>query len=361
MSRKERRLNTLYAVQQATRDGNWITFDTETTGLEGEIIQWAVCAPDGNVLGQGYIKPHSTVEEGALAIHGITDESLADKPRFGEVAPMIWSLLEGKTVLIYNASFDIARLATSLLADAGPDGWKDASVQAREHWLWNSTYPKQENCLKNECVMEWFAVIYGQWHDYFHSYTWQKLETAAAYFDIPAEGAHDAAADARITALVVQKLIELAKQELPEGYHPPCNKECAGGCGKMHGPYRWNEDHTWYCLECGLVAGLNRLCPRCESLGNRHIVADYSIPKKTIAEGTLCWGCQYTVNMESGVWHKCPDCGGTIEATIGVQPRCSYCQLRYEAEEQRKAERNERRRLTQQARRARKREETTRS
>src|SRR5215470_6059004 len=51
--REHERYDTLYAVRDLVQQGNWVAFDSETTSLEGEIISWAVAAPDGTILGQG--------------------------------------------------------------------------------------------------------------------------------------------------------------------------------------------------------------------------------------------------------------------------------------------------------------------
>jgi DNA polymerase III epsilon subunit-like protein len=316
MSRQERRWNTLWEVKQVADAANWVTFDSETTSLEGEIIQWAICAPNGSVLGEGLVKPTEPITEGARAIHGITDEMLADAPTFDLVAPRIWSLLEGKTVVIYNASFDTSRLYTSLYAHTD---YRDEEARKRAHWLLYE--------LETHCAMEWFATIHGAWHSYFRSYTWQKLTTACSYFDIPHNGAHNATCDAQATVALIHKLAELASVELPTGYHPPREEPCAGGCGDTLGPFAFDEDHTWYCLTCGLTAGINRLCPRCLEQGKNTIVyLMHSLHSSPVPEGTMCHQCLYEVNMASGVWHSCPSCTRIIQATQEEQPICDTCQ-----------------------------------
>jgi DNA polymerase III epsilon subunit-like protein len=330
MSKQERRWNTLWEVKQVADAANWVTFDSETTSLEGEVIQWAICAPNGSVVGEGLVKPTEPITEGARAIHGITDEMLADAPTFDLVAPRIWSLLEGKTVVIYNASFDTSRLYTSLYAHTD---YRDEEAHKRAHWLLHE--------LETHCAMEWFATIYGEWHSYFRSYTWQKLTTACSYFDIPHSEAHNATCDAQATAALVHKLAELARAELPIGYHPPRNEPCAGGCGKTLGPFAFDEDHAWYCLTCGLAAGINRLCPCCLEQGKSTIVSPIQAHHDPVPEGALCLLCLFETNMASGAWHKCPICTRTIEANIEQQSTCTTCQR---SEERRKAKQRNRQR-----------------
>ena len=69
--RERERYDTLYAVRDLIHQGNWVAFDSETTSLEGEIISWAVAAPDGTILGQGFVQPTRPITEGARAIHHI--------------------------------------------------------------------------------------------------------------------------------------------------------------------------------------------------------------------------------------------------------------------------------------------------
>ncbi len=61
------RQRVLYEAREIWRNG-FVTFDTETTGLEWEdqIIQWAVCSPEGEVLGSGFVKPTVPISEGAF-------------------------------------------------------------------------------------------------------------------------------------------------------------------------------------------------------------------------------------------------------------------------------------------------------
>lgn len=318
MRDQEDQYEVLYEVRQVVQANTYVVLDTETTSLSGQIIQWAVCDPDGAILGQGYVKPTEPITEGARAIHHISDEMLADKPTFDVIAEQIWQLLEGKTVIAYNADFDMSRLCTSC---APYQDWENSECpwRKRVHWL---SYG-----LDKRCAMEWFATIYGEVHEYYHSYTWQNLETACAYYDIPVEGAHDAAHDARMTALLIKKMAEEAEEVLPEGYHPAQKEPCAGGCGEMSSfEYQWDEDHTWYCNECGLREGIYHLCPECEEQGKRTVVFDWENPPfHATPPGTLCFDCLYKQNMASGAWHNCRVCTRLVKASMAEQALCERC------------------------------------
>jgi DNA polymerase-3 subunit epsilon len=92
-----------------------IIFDTETTGLENrndriiEIggVELVNHFPTGNTI-HFYISPGDRkVHPDALAVHGITDAFLTDKPPFAEVAPKIIEFFEGARWIAHNASFDM--------------------------------------------------------------------------------------------------------------------------------------------------------------------------------------------------------------------------------------------------------------
>ncbi|HEX2148131.1 MAG TPA: DNA polymerase III subunit epsilon [Pseudorhizobium sp.] len=92
-----------------------IIFDTETTGLETKLdrvieiggIELINNFPTGRTL-HLYICPGDRkVHPDALAVHGITDEFLKDKPSFAEVADQIVEFFDGAKWIAHNANFDI--------------------------------------------------------------------------------------------------------------------------------------------------------------------------------------------------------------------------------------------------------------
>lgn len=92
-----------------------IVIDTETTGLEpqkGHRIIEIGCIElinrqiSGNNL-HYYINPQRPVEEEALAIHGITNEFLCDKPIFADILNDLLTFIKGAELIAHNASFDV--------------------------------------------------------------------------------------------------------------------------------------------------------------------------------------------------------------------------------------------------------------
>lgn len=99
-----------------------IVLDTETTGLEPEdghrVIEiGGLELIDRRLTGREfhrYLNPDRSVEQGALAVHGLTDEFLADQPRFAEVADELLDFIRGAELVIHNAPFDVGFLDSEL-------------------------------------------------------------------------------------------------------------------------------------------------------------------------------------------------------------------------------------------------------
>lgn len=95
-----------------------IVLDTETTGLDpkqGHRIIEVGCVELVNRKLTGnnfhvYINPQREVEQGAIEVHGITNEFLADKPFFHDVAEDLMSYLKNSELIIHNAPFDVGFL-----------------------------------------------------------------------------------------------------------------------------------------------------------------------------------------------------------------------------------------------------------
>ena len=97
---------------------NEVFLDTETTGLsvqEDHRIVEIACIETKDLIPtkkkfHKLINPERKVEEGALKIHGHTDEILKEKEKFKDIANEFLQFIEGKKLIIHNASFDISFL-----------------------------------------------------------------------------------------------------------------------------------------------------------------------------------------------------------------------------------------------------------
>ena len=99
-----------------------IVLDTETTGLEpadGHRIIEIGCIElvnrrTSDRVFHHYCNPEREVEQGALDVHGITNEFLKGKPRFQDVANDFIDFVRDSELIIHNAAFDISFLDAEL-------------------------------------------------------------------------------------------------------------------------------------------------------------------------------------------------------------------------------------------------------
>ena len=95
-----------------------IFLDTETTGLDPALGHRIIEIAAVEIVNRRftdkhyhqYVNPERDIDAGALEVHGITSEFLADKPRFREVAKDMLEFIEGAELIIHNAPFDVAFL-----------------------------------------------------------------------------------------------------------------------------------------------------------------------------------------------------------------------------------------------------------
>jgi len=94
-----------------------IILDTETTGLSAEkdrIVEIACVElnnyiPTKNIF-HSFINPGIKVSEDAFRVHGYSDEFLATKPKFKDVAQNFINFIKNKKLIIHNADFDLGFL-----------------------------------------------------------------------------------------------------------------------------------------------------------------------------------------------------------------------------------------------------------
>ncbi len=99
-----------------------IVLDTETTGLSAEngdrIIEIGCVELLGRKLTGNnkhfYLNPERDSHEDALKVHGISNEFLKDKPKFGAIAGELLDYLRGAEIIIHNAPFDVSFLNKEL-------------------------------------------------------------------------------------------------------------------------------------------------------------------------------------------------------------------------------------------------------
>jgi DNA polymerase-3 subunit epsilon len=163
---------------------DWVILDTETTGIspQDEVVQIAVIAPDGEALLDTLVRPTRPIPSQATLIHGITDADVADAPSFPAVYARLKEVIAGKTVIIYNAPFDVRLIRQTLATHKLPaPGIEDEQV---------------------ECAMLQYSAWIGElWPD--GGYKWQKLRG----------GDHTALGDCRATLAVIQRMAGEKRKE----------------------------------------------------------------------------------------------------------------------------------------------------
>lgn len=137
-----------------------IVLDTETTGLEpsqGHKIIEIGCVEllnrrlTGNHYHQ-YINPEREIEQQAIEIHGITNEFVADKPSFADIADEFMAFVEGAELVIHNAPFDIGFIDHELkLLNQGRGSITDVCSVIDSLVLARQKHPGQRNNLDALC------------------------------------------------------------------------------------------------------------------------------------------------------------------------------------------------------------------
>jgi DNA polymerase-3 subunit epsilon len=132
---------------------HFVVLDTETTGLEGYVVEIAIISLGGQLLYNQRVKPPELIEPEASRVNHITDEMLVTCPTFSQIYPELVTILQDKTVLVYNESFDRVVL------------WREC----------------RDNELPELPVKRWLDVMplystwSGVWSYYFENYRWQIL------------------------------------------------------------------------------------------------------------------------------------------------------------------------------------------
>ncbi|KQQ61817.1 DNA polymerase III subunit epsilon [Pseudomonas sp. Leaf129] len=139
-----------------------VVFDTETTGMpvtDGHRVIEIGCVElmGRRLTGRNfhvYVQPEDRPsDEGAIGVHGITDEFLVGKPRFAEVADEFYEFIQGAQIIAHNATFDVGFLNNEFKIAGMPERANiaeyctviDSLAMARER------HPGQRNSLDALC------------------------------------------------------------------------------------------------------------------------------------------------------------------------------------------------------------------
>src|SRR5271154_4137772 len=103
-----------------------IVLDTETTGLDptsGHRIVEIGCIELFNAIPTGqffhhYLDPERDMPDEAFRVHGLSQEFLMGKPKFGEIAEELLAFLGEAALVAHNAEFDM-RFINAELSEHG--------------------------------------------------------------------------------------------------------------------------------------------------------------------------------------------------------------------------------------------------
>lgn len=105
-----------------------IVFDTETTGLDaanGDRLIEIGCIEIVNRIPTGrefhcYLNPERNIHPDAVAVHGLTEEFLRDKPLFKDVADLFLAFIGDAPLVAHNAAFDLGFINAELARVSRP-------------------------------------------------------------------------------------------------------------------------------------------------------------------------------------------------------------------------------------------------
>jgi DNA polymerase-3 subunit epsilon len=136
-----------------------IVLDTETTGLDpqdGHRIIEIGCVEllnrrlTGNDYHQ-YLQPDREIDVGAIEVHGITNERLANEPRFKDVSDDLIEYLRGAELIIHNAPFDVGFLDAELERNAQQERIRNICKVTDTLTMARQLHPGQRNTLDALC------------------------------------------------------------------------------------------------------------------------------------------------------------------------------------------------------------------
>ncbi len=136
-----------------------IVLDTETTGLEHidghKIIEIGCVEVVNRQLTQNnyqqYLHPDREIDQGAIEVHGITNEDLHDKPRFSQIMHDFIDYITGAELVIHNAPFDVGFINAELKWAGFPDALEEHCTILDTLVMARKMYPGQRNSLDALC------------------------------------------------------------------------------------------------------------------------------------------------------------------------------------------------------------------
>lgn len=170
--------------------------DCETTGLEQKhrVLEIAVLTYDNNLNLTGSYETvlNPRTDLGLVSLHGINGLIASEAPLFPQVATSLAHLLNDRVIIGHNVKFDIGYVCREF---SKVDSW----------FQWSGAVLDTVRLARS---LELNVENY-------------KLGTLCEYFGIPLKNAHTAMGDARATAELFLKLLELNGKQIPDYVERP--------------------------------------------------------------------------------------------------------------------------------------------
>jgi DNA polymerase-3 subunit epsilon len=134
-----------------------VILDTETTGLspsqqhrivEIACIELKDLIPTNNIFHE-YLNPERKVSEDAFKVHGYSNEFLANKKKFSDIADKFLEFIKDKKIIIHNAAFDLSFLNHELGLVNKKKIEKKSTIDTLE--IARQKYPGSQNSLDALC------------------------------------------------------------------------------------------------------------------------------------------------------------------------------------------------------------------
>ena len=134
----------------------YIVLDTETTGLEVKaghrVIEIGAVLVNDRKKSEDhfhtYLNPSRLIDEEATKVHGINNSDLEDSPSFDEIAEEFIEFIDGSTLVIHNAPFDIGFLNNELqMASSSYPKIEEICEVEDSLLIARDKYPGQRNSL----------------------------------------------------------------------------------------------------------------------------------------------------------------------------------------------------------------------
>lgn len=181
--------------------GNFVVFDTETTGLSpsnGEIVEIAAVRFRDYEPVEKFVtlcSPRRGISEEAAKVNHITAEMVEGKPEFGRVVQALDDFIGKDNLVGHNLGFDLRFIVKygSTVGDASRKYYDTLDIAQHTLKKMREKWDKEWECYMPDYDADFDVVDY-------------KLGTLCSYYKIPFFGSHRALADCYVTGKLLQKL-----------------------------------------------------------------------------------------------------------------------------------------------------------